>query len=129
MQWPHRRWLCERSYSSPQVIFISGEYFAKSGVKTVVTMVSDYAAGIEIENWFKKSFEANGGKVLASIRVPLANPDFSPFLQRAADEHPEAIFIFVPTTQGATLMRQFAERGLSKAGIKSSATAVYSMSI
>jgi branched-chain amino acid transport system substrate-binding protein len=106
------------SYSSPQVIFISGEYFAKSGVKTVVTMVSDYAAGIEIENWFKKSFEANGGKVLASIRVPLANPDFSPFLQRAADEHPEAIFIFVPTTQGATLMRQFAERGLSKAGIK-----------
>jgi branched-chain amino acid transport system substrate-binding protein len=106
------------SYSSPQVISISGEYFAKSGVKTVVTMVSDYAAGVEIENWFKKSFEANGGKVLASIRVPLTNPDFSPFLQRAADEHPEAIFIFVPTTQGTTLMRQFAERGLGKAGIK-----------
>jgi branched-chain amino acid transport system substrate-binding protein len=106
------------SYSSPQVIVVSGEYFAKSGVKTVVTIVSDYTAGAEIETWFNKSFEANGGKVLASLRVPLANPDFAPTLQRAADQHPQAIFIFVPASQGATLMRQFDERGLKQAGIK-----------
>ena len=105
------------SYSSPQVIAISGEYFAKAGNKTVVTLVSDYTAGVEIEAWFKKAFEANGGKVIASLRVPLANPDFSPFLQRAADEHPQAIFVFVPATQGTTLMRQFAERGLVQSGI------------
>jgi branched-chain amino acid transport system substrate-binding protein len=106
------------SYSSPQVISVSGEYFAKSGIKTVATMVSDYAAGVEIEDWFKRSFEANGGKVVASVRVPLANPDFSPFLQRIADARPEAVFIFVPASQGATLMRQYTERGLRQTGIK-----------
>jgi branched-chain amino acid transport system substrate-binding protein len=106
------------SYSSPQVISVSGEYFAKSGLKTVATMVSDYAAGVEIEDWFKRSFEANGGKVVASVRVPLANPDFSPFLQRLAEVHPEAVFIFVPASQGATLMRQYNERGLGQSGIK-----------
>ncbi len=105
------------SYSSPQVVSISGEYFARAGIKTVVTLVSDYVAGVEIETWFKKAFEANGGKVIASLRAPLANPDFSPFLQRAADEHPQAIFVFVPASQGATLMRQFTERGLQKSGI------------
>ena len=50
--------------------------------------------------------------------MPLANPDFSPFLQRAADAKPDAIFIFVPSGQGGTFMKQFAERGLDKAGIK-----------
>ena len=53
-----------------------------------------------------------------AIRVPLANPDFAPFLQRAADAKPDAIFIFVPSGQGGTFMKQFAERGLDKAGIK-----------
>ena len=50
--------------------------------------------------------------------MPLANPDFAPFLQRAADAKPDAIFIFVPSGQGGTFMKQFAERGLDKAGIK-----------
>jgi branched-chain amino acid transport system substrate-binding protein len=50
--------------------------------------------------------------------VPLANPDFAPFLQRAADLKPEAIFVFVPAGQGGIFVRQFVERGLDKAGIK-----------
>ena len=51
-------------------------------------------------------------------RSPLANPDFAPFLQRAADAKPDAIFVFVPSGQGAAFMKQFAERGLDKAGVK-----------
>ena len=53
-----------------------------------------------------------------SIRFPLANPDFAPFLQRAADQKPDAIFVFVPSGQGGTFVKQFVERGLDKAGIK-----------
>jgi branched-chain amino acid transport system substrate-binding protein len=105
------------SFAAAQPAVISAAYFAKT-VKSVVTLVSDYAPGIEIETWFKKGFEAAGGKVVQSMRVPLANPDFSPFLQRVADAKPEALFIFVPSGQGATLMRQFVERGLDKSGIK-----------
>jgi branched-chain amino acid transport system substrate-binding protein len=55
---------------------------------------------------------------LSKLKVPLANPDFAPFLQRAADEKPEAIFVFVPTGAGAAFMKQFVERGLDKSGIK-----------
>ena len=56
--------------------------------------------------------------MIEAIKVPLANPDFAPFLQRAADAKPDAIFIFVPSGQGGTFMKQYVERGLDKAGIK-----------
>jgi branched-chain amino acid transport system substrate-binding protein len=110
------------SFSVPQNISVAGDYFAKQGIKTVVTMVSDYAPGIDTEIAFQKAFESAGGKVVEALRVPLASPDFSPFLQRAADTKPDALFIFVPSGQGSTLMRQFKERGLDKSGIKLLAT-------
>ena len=37
---------------------------------------------------------------------------------RARDASPEAIFVFVPSGQGGTFAKQYAERGLDKAGIK-----------
>ena len=55
---------------------------------------------------------------LEAIRVPLANPDFAPFLQRVADAKPDALFVFVPSGQGGVFVKQFVERGLDKAGIK-----------
>jgi branched-chain amino acid transport system substrate-binding protein len=60
----------------------------------------------------------NGGQVLESLRVPLRNPDFAPFLQKVRDAKPDAVYAFVPSGAGAALMKQFAERGLDKAGIK-----------
>lgn len=110
------------SFSVPQNISVAGDYFAKQGIKNVVTMVSDYAPGIDTELAFKKAFEGAGGKVVEAMRIPLANPDFSPFLQRAADAKPDALFIFVPSGQGSALMRQFKERALDKSGIKLLAT-------
>src|SRR5262245_18197055 len=81
-------------------------------------MNSDYAPGIGAENSFKSEFTRQGGEVIESIRLPRANPDFTLFLQRAADLKPEAIFVFVPAGQGGIFVRQFVERGLDKAGIK-----------
>ena len=69
-------------------------------------------------NSFTKEFTAKGGQVADNITFPLANPDFAPFLQRAADDKPDAIFVFVPSGQGGTFVKQFAEKGLDKAGIK-----------
>jgi len=110
------------SFAVPQGIAIFGEWAASTGLKTIVTLVADYAPGIDTEIWFKKSFEAAGGKVVESIRVPLANPDFAPFLQRAADAHADALFAFVPSGQGGVFARQFNERGLAKTGMKLLAT-------
>ncbi len=55
---------------------------------------------------------------MESLRTPLRNPDYAPFLQRAKDAKPDALFLFVPSGEGAAVMKQFADRGLKDAGIK-----------
>ena len=115
-------YIVRTGFSEPAGITVFAEWAAKSGIKTIVTMVSDYAPGLDTEKAFKAAFEKAGGKVVESLRVPLMNPEFGPFLQRAADAKPEAMFIFVPSGSGASLMRQFTERGLDKSGIKLLAT-------
>jgi branched-chain amino acid transport system substrate-binding protein len=85
-------------------------------------VVSDYGPGYDGEKWFDDRFKAGGGTVLAALRVPLANPDFSPFLQRVKDAAPDAMFVFVPAGQGSTFARQYVERGMDKSGIRFIAT-------
>jgi branched-chain amino acid transport system substrate-binding protein len=111
-------YIARTSFTLPQSSVIVADWAAKNKIKKVVTIVSDYAPGADAEKSFSERFKAGGGMVAEAIKVPLANPDFAPFLQRAADAKPDAIFIFVPSGQGATFMKQFAERGLDKAGIK-----------
>jgi branched-chain amino acid transport system substrate-binding protein len=91
-------------------------------IRSVVTLVSDYGPGIDAEKTFVSRFTAGGGKVVESLRAPLQNPDFAPFLQRIKDAKPDAVFIFVPSGVGTAVMKQFAERGLDKAGIRLIAT-------
>jgi branched-chain amino acid transport system substrate-binding protein len=98
--------------------WIIAEWAIKNGSKHVVTLVNDWAPGIEAETAFKNRFVQLGGEIGESIRVPLANPDFAPFLQRISDLHPETAFIFVPGSQSPIFAKQFAERGLAKSGIK-----------
>lgn len=111
-------YIVRTSHTLPQVASVLGQWAAKQGVKTFVSLVSDYGPGIDSETWFVKDYEANGGKVLDKLRVPLASPDFAPFLQRIADLKPDAIFSFLPSGVGAIMMRQFVERGLDKSGIR-----------
>jgi branched-chain amino acid transport system substrate-binding protein len=94
------------------------DWASQNGIKKVVSMVSDYAPGVDSEVSFRDEFTKKGGQILESIRFPLANPDFAPFLQRAKDGKPDAIFVFVPAGQGAPFVKQFLERGLDKAGVK-----------
>lgn len=111
-------YIVRTSFTVPQSAVIIADWAAKNKITKVVTIVSDYAPGADAEKSFTERFKAAGGQVVEAIKVPLANPDFAPFLQRAADAKPDAIFIFVPSGQGGTFMKQFTERGLDKAGIK-----------
>jgi len=89
----------------------------------VYTLVSDYGPGIDAEGAFKKEFTAAGGQIVDSVRVPLANPDFAPFLQRIKDAHPQAVFMFLPSgEQPIAFMKAFRDRGLDAAGITLIAT-------
>jgi branched-chain amino acid transport system substrate-binding protein len=94
------------------------QWAGKNGIKRFVTLVSDYAPGLETEKAFIDEFEARGGEIIESLRVPLQNPDFAPYLQRARDAKPEALFVWVPGGLAAAFLRQYGERGINASGVK-----------
>ena len=107
------------SMTLPQVTLGVADWAAKNKISRVVTLVSDYAPGADAEKTFVNRFKANGGQIVEQLRMPLANPDFAPFLQRVLDARPQAVFVFVPAGSAAAMfMKQYAERGLKKAGIQ-----------
>jgi branched-chain amino acid transport system substrate-binding protein len=110
-------YIARTSFTLPQASVPMADWAIKNGVKSVVTIVADYGPGLDAEKSFTEQFKTGGGAV-ENLRVPLRNPDFAPFLQKAADAKPEAIFVFVPSGVGAQFMKQFRERGLDKAGVK-----------
>ena len=107
------------SMTLPQVTAGMAEWAYKNKVGKVVTLVSDFGPGLDAEKAFKDIFTANGGQLVAALRMPMITPDFAPFLQRVMDAKPEAVFVFLPAgNSAAVFMKQFAERGLAKAGIR-----------
>ena len=111
-------YIVRTSFTLAQCSVAMGDWAPKNGIKRVVTLVSDYGPGIDAERFFKERFLLNSGQVIESLRVPLRNPDFAPFLQKVRDLKPDALFVFVPSGAGAAVMKQFLERGMDKAGIK-----------
>ena len=107
------------SMTLPQVTAGMAEWAYKNKVNKVVTLVSDFGPGIDAEKAFRDIFTANGGTLVAALRMPMITPDFAPFLQRVMDAKPEAVFVFLPAgSSAAVFMKQFAERGLARAGIR-----------
>jgi branched-chain amino acid transport system substrate-binding protein len=95
-----------------------GRWASKNGIKKVVTLVSDFAGGYDCERAFADEFKANGGEVLDTLRVPLINPDFAPYLQRAHDAKPDAMFLWFPGVFDVAFSQQYMERGLQTSGIR-----------
>jgi branched-chain amino acid transport system substrate-binding protein len=106
------------SFTLPQAAMPMADWSLRNGIQSVVTLVTDYAPGIDAETAFKQRFTAGGGRIPLELRTPLRNPDYAPFLQRVRDASPQALFIFCPSGEGAALAKQFAERGLAQAGIR-----------
>jgi len=106
------------SWTHAQQASVLANWAAKNGSKRVTIIASDWAPGHEASGVFSTTFMQAGGAIVEALKVPLANPDFAPFLQRARDGNPDTLFIFVPASQAAILAKQFVERGLDKSGIK-----------
>ena len=112
-------YITRSSVTLPQNCETLGTWAYKNGVRKVFTLVSDYAPGQDAESAFQRAFTAAGGQIIGSVRVPLANPDFSAFVQRAKDSDPEAIFVFVPGgSQPVALAKAMLERGMDPKKIK-----------
>ena len=106
------------SVTLPQVAVAMAEWSNKNGIKRVMTLVSDYGPGIDAEKYYADRVILNSGTVVEKLRTPLRSPDFAPMLQKVRDAKPDALFVFLPSGQGAPFMKQFAERGLDKSGIR-----------
>ena len=107
-------YMIRTSVTLPQVMETFGTWAAtKGGIKQSYTMVTDYGPGHDSEAAFQNAFKAAGGTIVGSVRFPVANPDFSAFVQRAKDVAPQSIFIFIPGgAQPAALGKALAERGI-----------------
>jgi branched-chain amino acid transport system substrate-binding protein len=106
-------YMVRTSATVPQLTETFGTWARKNGIKQAYTMVSDFGPGHDAEQGFQRGFKDSGGEVVGSVRFPLANPDFSAFVQRAKDVNPESIFIFVPGgVQPAAIGKAVAERGI-----------------
>ncbi len=111
------------SHTLPQDTQPIAQWAFKNGIKRAYTLVSDYGPGQDAEAAFVKAFKAAGGQVIDSVRTPLQNPDFAPFLQRIKDSKPEAVFVFLPPgSQTNSFIKGYEERGLKAAGVKLIAT-------
>jgi branched-chain amino acid transport system substrate-binding protein len=107
------------SITSPQAIEPFGAWAVRNGIKEAFTMVTDYGPGHDIEVAFVSAFKEAGGTVLGSVRYPVVNVDFSPYVQRALDSKAQSIFYFVPGgSQPAALAKAFAERGVDPRKIR-----------
>jgi branched-chain amino acid transport system substrate-binding protein len=111
-------YIVRTSFTLAQSSVIIGDWAARNGIRKVATLTTDYAPGHDALQFFKTRFLAGGGEIVEEVKVPLVNPDFAPFLQRMKDSKPDALYVFVPGGQGGNFMKQFAERGLDKAGIR-----------
>jgi len=101
------------SMTVPQLNETLGTWAEKNGVKKAYTMVTDYGPGIDAEGAFDQGFKSAGGDVVGSVRMAVANPDFSAYVQRAKDLNPQGIYIMIPGgAQPGAFGKALAERGI-----------------
>ena len=111
-------YIVRTGFSLPQTTAPIAGWAYKNGIKRVFTLVTDYAPGLDSEKTFITRYKEAGGEIVESVRTPLRNPDYGPFLQRAKDSKADALFVFVPSGEGLAVMKQFEERGLKQGGMR-----------
>jgi branched-chain amino acid transport system substrate-binding protein len=113
------QYMIRTSLTTPQLNDSLGQWAYKNGIRKVYTMASDFGPGIDAEGAFTRAFKEAGGEIIGSVKMPVANPDFSAFVQRAKDLNPESIYIWVPGgAQPAALGKTLAERGIDPKKVK-----------
>lgn len=106
------------SFTTWQSSYHLGQWAAKKGFTRVYTLVTDFAPGLDCEAAFTRGFVGPGRTISGGVRMPVQSPNFVPFLQRARDAQPDAVFAFHPGgVQTGAFMKAYAEAGLKAKGI------------
>jgi branched-chain amino acid transport system substrate-binding protein len=96
----------------------TGSAVVKSGGKTWYFLTVDYAFGHALERDVTAIVEANGGKVLGSVRHPINTSDFSSFLVQAQGSKAQVIGLANAGGDTVNSIKQAAEFGIVKGGQK-----------
>lgn len=96
----------------------TGSAVVKSGGDSWFFLTADYAFGHALERDTSEVVKASGGKIVGSVKVPLATQDFSSFLLQAQSS--KAKIIGLANAGGDTInsIKQAAEFGIVKGGQK-----------
>jgi branched-chain amino acid transport system substrate-binding protein len=105
------------SYSQGQLTSTIAAYALKHNIKSVYNVYLDFSTGVDAKNSFTKAFTAGGGAIVGEVSFPITTGDFSTYVQKIKDAHPQAVFAFLATAARGFL-KSFRDAGLSKAGVK-----------
>jgi branched-chain amino acid transport system substrate-binding protein len=94
----------------------TGKAVVQTGGDTWYFITADYAFGLALERDTAAVVEANGGKVLGRVRVPVNTNDFSSFLLQAQASRAKVIGLANAGGDTINSIKQAAEFGLTKSG-------------
>jgi branched-chain amino acid transport system substrate-binding protein len=106
------------SYDTYALAHGTGTALTKAGGSSWFFVTADYAFGYALERDTIDAVKANGGKVLGTVRAPLATPDFSSFLVQAQSSGAKVIGFANAGTDLQNCINQAAEFGMSQNGTR-----------
>jgi len=96
----------------------TGSALTKAGGTTWFFITADYAFGYALERDTIAAVQAAGGKVLGTVRAPLATADFSSYLVQAKASGAKVFGFANAGTDLQNCIKQAAEFGLSQGGVR-----------
>lgn len=104
------------SFSSYQISEPIGEYFGKKGVKEAYLFIADYGFGTESAADFTTGFTKQGGKVTGTLKAPLGNNDFLPFVTQLKAQPTKEIYSFFSGADAIGYIKAWNQLGMPAAG-------------
>jgi branched-chain amino acid transport system substrate-binding protein len=106
------------SYDTYALAHVTGGALTKAGGDSWFFITADYAFGYALERDTIDAVKASGGKVLGTVRAPLATADFSSYLVQAQSSGAKVIGLANAGTDLQNCIKQAAEFGLTRSGVK-----------
>ena len=103
----------------------TGKAVVKAGGDTWFFLTADYAFGHALQRDTSAVVEANGGKVLGSVNVPLNTPDFSSFLLQAQGSQAKIVGLANAGGDTTNSIKQAHEFGIAGGGQKLAALLLF----
>src|SRR5690606_7903514 len=106
------------SMTLPQSSWAIAQWAKTADIHSAYILVADYGPGHDAQEQFRKTFTELGGKIVGEVRTPVNTADYRPYLQRAKDSKPDALFFFVPPGSSmVALAKEFKTMEMDKDGV------------